>query len=155
MAEIDDYVNQEDWDEVPEGNKTPEGEYRFKIDKCTIEENKNGKGTHFLFELTITGPVFAGSKEWHRITKDHEESDQAVNIGKKQFKQMYLACGMDKPPTQTEAFVDKYIQGDVLHDGEYTRFKNPKPDEGEPDGPKDQGSSGGGEGGSADDDIPF
>lgn len=153
MPSIEDYTSDEDWDDVDTNQKTPEGEYRFKIEDVDVKQNKDSEGSHFLFELTITAPVFEGSKEWHRITKENE-SDKAVEIGKQEFKQMYLACGMDEPPSETEAFVGEYIQGDVYHDDDgYTNFTNAREDEGEPDGPDE--APGGSSGEDVDDDIPF
>lgn len=151
MADISDYRDSEDWDDVDTNQKTPEGEYRFKIDNVEIRDNKNNNGNHFLFELTITAPTYEGSKEWYQINKENP-SDDAVQIGKEQFKQMYLACGMDEPPSKTEEFVGNHIQATVVHnDNGYTDVKNPREDEGEPSGPNDSASGSSEE----DDDIPF
>jgi len=160
MADISDYTGEEDWGDIEDGSKTPEGEYRFKIEDVTVEQNsensKDPDGSHFLFELTITAPTYEGSKEWHRITKENQ-NDKAVEIGKQQFKQMYLACGFDQPPSDTAEFLEEYIQGEVYHDDNgYTNFANPREDLGEPDGPDDSGgSSSSGDDSFDDDDIPF
>jgi Protein of unknown function (DUF669) len=84
-------------------NPIPAGEYTLEIIEASVNEARNGNGDR----LNLTCKVIEGEHEnryvWHGITLTNS-STQAVEIGRKQLKDLCVACAITDPVTDAEVF---------------------------------------------------
>jgi hypothetical protein len=83
----------------PELTLLPKGAYLGEIENAIIKPYKSGKGQAVNLTWSIMDEKYGGRKVWQRCTLSHE-SEQAMKIGRQQFKDIVDACGL------VEAFTD-------------------------------------------------
>jgi hypothetical protein len=84
--------------ESQEGNSwelLPEGEYPAQIVEAGVMQPKNGDGYYVALTWKIAEGDYEGRQVWQRITFLHS-SEQAQSIGRKTFKDLTVALGIDE-----------------------------------------------------------
>ena len=89
-----------------------EGTYRVIATASELKKNSKGTGTFILYTFEIAHGPKSGRKLWSRFTWEHRESEQAVNIGRRQFADLCEACGkasINAPEDLHGISVDVYV----------------------------------------------
>lgn len=71
----------------------PKGRYQVRIAQAQECENSNRNGCYLKVELDVLGPTHQGRKLWAQMTTEHQESQQAVEIGLGQISAMARSIG--------------------------------------------------------------
>ena len=89
-----------------EGSKfdlLPIGVYKAQVTDASVSQPQSGDGWGVNLTWQITEGEFEGRYVWQRITFQHS-SVQATNIGRRQFKDLCVATGVDEQVTDVAVF---------------------------------------------------
>lgn len=88
----------------------PVGTYVAQVLDACVAQPQSGDGYYVGLTWQITEGKYEGRYVWQRITFLHS-STQAVTIGRKQFKDLCVATGIDEQVANVEVF--KFIPCDI------------------------------------------
>jgi hypothetical protein len=89
-----------------EGSKfdlLPIGVYKAQVTDASVSQPQSGDGWGVNLTWQITEGEYEGRYVWQRITFQHS-SIQATNIGRRQFKDLCVATGIDEQVTDVAPF---------------------------------------------------
>jgi Protein of unknown function (DUF669) len=85
----------------------PVGEYSASVVEIGVMQPQSGDGYYIAITWKIDEGEYDGRQVWQRITFVHS-SGQAQGIGRKQFKDLTVACGIaDEPIEDVQVFLFK------------------------------------------------
>jgi Protein of unknown function (DUF669) len=84
----------------------PVGEYPASIVEIGVMQPQSGNGYYIAITWRLDEGEFDGRQVWQRITFVHS-SEQAQAIGRKQLKDLTVACGIDEHVQNVDIFLFK------------------------------------------------
>lgn len=98
----------------------PAGEYIVRVVKADLAQTKDGTGQMVKVEFDILAPAYQGRKLFARFNL-RNRSPKAEQIGKSQFKALYLAGNVPEPVIDTDQLLGITVKATVTvreaHDG--------------------------------------
>ena len=80
----------------------PNGPYKLALTESKIDPNNNQNGENLKLVIEVVDGEFQGRKIYENIVWAHEDSEQALQIGRKKFASLCLAVNVPCPQDTEE-----------------------------------------------------